>query len=121
NCFATSFVPNSLSAHCGLPPPKRGGPVRKAAYEPSMAYIFLDDPDQWRYILIKMSKPIIQLWHASGISLILPYNSGIIYSNQTGGYACYHPEAEGIYIPLTDEMVEQEKHLYECSSALAFG
>ncbi len=57
-------------------------------------------------------KPIISLWHTKGLGVIFLYESGIRFSNQTGGYACLHPEAEGVYVPLNDEMVNQEDELH---------
>ncbi len=35
-----------------------------------------------------------------GSSLIVSANTGIIYSNQTGGVACHHPECEGFLVAL---------------------
>lgn len=43
--------------------------------------------------------------------MILIVESGIYFSNQTGGYGCLHPAEEGIYIPLYDEKVDQEYEL----------
>ena len=34
------------------------------------------------------------------IGLIVKAPTGVIYSNQTGGFACLHPEAEGFFVPL---------------------
>ena len=45
-------------------------------------------------------KPVLRLWALQGIGLIIACPSGVIYSNQTGGYACDHPEMEGVFIPL---------------------
>ncbi len=30
-----------------------------------------------------------------------------------GGYACLQPEVEGVYVPLVDELIDQETLLYE--------
>lgn len=56
-------------------------------------------------------KPVIQLFYAGGVGLILPWNSGVVYSNQTGGHGCLHPETEGIYVPLFPEGSPVEKAL----------
>lgn len=40
----------------------------------------------------------------SGCGLIVPMQSGVIWSNQTGGTCCSHPELEGIFIPLPWEL-----------------
>ena len=45
-------------------------------------------------------KPVVRLWSLYGIGLIIPCASGVIISNQVGGYACDHPEIEGVFIPL---------------------
>ncbi|AAN48906.1 DUF6210 family protein [Leptospira interrogans] len=49
-----------------------------------------------------MNRPIIRLWGMENIGLIIEYQTGIIYSNQTGGYACLQPEVEGVLVPLED-------------------
>lgn len=37
---------------------------------------------------------------ADFIGIIMPMKSGIIWTNQSGGTCCAHPELEGVYIPL---------------------
>ncbi|MHA7631633.1 DUF6210 family protein [Corallococcus sp. M7] len=37
--------------------------------------------------------------------------TGVLYSNQTGGSTCLHPQAEGAFLPLVDELVAQENLL----------
>ena len=49
------------------------------------------------------NRPTIRLWQSGGIGLIIPFESGVVYSNQTGGYGCLHPEVQGVYIPLVNE------------------
>ena len=34
-------------------------------------------------------------------SLIIEFPSGILWSNQTWGVMCNHPEVEGVFVPLT--------------------
>lgn len=46
------------------------------------------------------TRPVINLYKYDGLGLILKYPSGVWYSNQVGGYACYHPEEEGVFVPL---------------------
>ena len=60
-----------------------------------------------------LNEPIVKLWQAGGIGLILLHGSGVFYTNQTGGHACSHPEAEGTYVPLHDELLRQQKLLRE--------
>ena len=61
-------------------------------------------------------KPIIRLWQLTGLGLIISHPSGVIYSNQTGGYACDHRELKGVFVPLTDADVDQyaplDEHFY---------
>ena len=42
----------------------------------------------------------VELCEAIGIGVIIPLKTHVIFSNQTGGNACLHPEVEGIYVPL---------------------
>lgn len=49
--------------------------------------------------------PLIDLWSET-FGLILLCNSGVRYSNQTGGYACLHPQEEGVFAPLPAEPLE---------------
>lgn len=58
-----------------------------------------------------MEKPLVELCEFSGIGLLVEYPSGIRYTNQIGGYACLHPEVEGIFIPLTNSLVSQQEKL----------
>jgi hypothetical protein len=42
----------------------------------------------------------ILLYEMSGLALIVPAKTGIVYRNQTGGYACYQSESEGYLVPI---------------------
>src|SRR5438105_11225868 len=46
---------------------------------------------------------VVELWEYHGIGLILLVPSGVRYTNQTGGTACYFPQAEGVFVPLPDD------------------
>lgn len=48
-------------------------------------------------------KPKISLFSSVGLGIIIPFPSGIFYSNQTGGTACVHPKVEGVYIPIAND------------------
>ncbi|MBF3377874.1 hypothetical protein [Leptospira borgpetersenii] len=37
-----------------------------------------------------MNQPIVRLWGMEKIGLIIEHKTGVIYSNQTGGYVCSH-------------------------------
>nr|WP_277989557.1 DUF6210 family protein [Corallococcus sp. NCSPR001] len=45
------------------------------------------------------------------MGLILLGPTGVLYSNQTGGSFCLQPEAEGVFLPLVNELVAQEELL----------
>lgn len=45
-------------------------------------------------------KPIIALHNFDSLGVIVIFPSGVIYTNQAGGYACLHPEIEGVFVPL---------------------
>ncbi|OUS29458.1 hypothetical protein A9Q99_10215 [Gammaproteobacteria bacterium 45_16_T64] len=56
-----------------------------------------------------MSKPKIDLYDSVGLGLIICFESGVVFSNQTGGGSCLHPEIEGVYVPLRNDYTEEEK------------
>ena len=58
-----------------------------------------------------MDKPRLELCEFTGIGLIIEFPSGVLYTNQVGGYACLHPEIEGVFVPLTNSMVPQQEVL----------
>jgi len=60
---------------------------------------------------IKLDKPLVQLWCGQRLGLIVLHPSGVYYSNQTGGHACLHPLAEGIFVPIRDDTLDLEKEL----------
>jgi hypothetical protein len=47
-------------------------------------------------------KPTVRLWESCGLGLILASPTGVLYTNQTGGYACLQPTLEGAFVPLCD-------------------
>jgi hypothetical protein len=58
-----------------------------------------------------MSKAVINLLQLDSIGLIISHPTGVVYSNQTGGYACLSPQFEGAFIPLNDPLVDQQTEL----------
>jgi hypothetical protein len=58
-----------------------------------------------------MSKPRIELWEHVGLGIILSWPTGIIYTNQTGGTSCFHPEMEGAFVPLRNDCTEEGRIL----------
>ena len=43
----------------------------------------------------------IDLWPLHPVvGIIVAHLSGVVYTNQTGGYATYHPSMEGVFVPL---------------------
>jgi len=61
---------------------------------------------------------IIELWESVGLGLIIEYSSGIIYSNQTGGTSTLHPELEGVYVPLRNDVEVKDPKLVSPQNAL---
>ena len=63
------------------------------------------------------ANPIIDLMFSKGIGLILLFPCGIRYHNQAGGYACLQPTEEGVFVPLWEELIDQEimlhKHFFD--------
>lgn len=43
---------------------------------------------------------LIHLHEFDGVALIVKTPSGVRYTNQAGGYACSHPELEGVLVPV---------------------
>ena len=58
-------------------------------------------------------KARITLSHVSGdvMGLIILQPSGVLYTHETGGYACYHESAEGVFVPLHEETEENQEGL----------
>ena len=61
--------------------------------------------------VIEPGVPVIELYGASGLGVIVLYPSGVRFTNQTGGYACLHPVVEGVYAPLSDIQQRQQEQL----------
>jgi len=55
-------------------------------------------------------RPRIRLWDA-GLGLIILWPSHVVYSNQTGGYACLQPHEEGVFVPLDADQGQQAAQL----------
>ncbi len=66
-------------------------------------------------------KPLIELYATTGTGLIFPCESGVLYTNQTGGYACLHPVEEGVYAPLYGKLIDQEKKLFNYFTESKYG
>jgi len=56
-------------------------------------------------------KPTIELIWLRQLGLIISHHSGVIYTNQVGGFACLHPEIEGVFVPLSDDSKTIEQRL----------
>ena len=62
--------------------------------------------------LSKIDKPLLDLGEtAFGLLILVP--SGVVYSNQTGGTACLHPWAEGVFYPVDDLDHRQQAQLHD--------
>lgn len=43
----------------------------------------------------------VDLWQLHPVAgIIVAHPSGVVYTNQAGGYATYHPSMEGVFVPL---------------------
>lgn len=40
-------------------------------------------------------------------ALVVEYKTGIFYTSQVGGHACFHPECEGFVLPLYSEGIKE--------------
>ncbi len=60
----------------------------------------LDHRDLRRFFAMK---PLIELWDAVGMGLVIEWPSGVLYSNQTGGTSCLQPRIEGVFVPLRND------------------
>ena len=45
-------------------------------------------------------KRVINVDWYDNVGLILKVQSGVFYTSQVAGYACQHPEVEGVFYPL---------------------
>jgi hypothetical protein len=41
-----------------------------------------------------------------GVGLVYDAPSGIVFTNQSGGYACLHPELEGVFVPYGNDSLQ---------------
>ncbi len=46
----------------------------------------------------------VLLYEMSGLAMIVPAATGIVYRNQTGGHACLPSQMEGFLVPFAGEM-----------------
>jgi hypothetical protein len=58
---------------------------------------------------------------SESVGLIVLAKTGILFENQTGGYACIQDRAEGFYVPLSHQVVDhyEELHRYFLENAPA--
>ncbi|WP_438018262.1 DUF6210 family protein [Sorangium sp. So ce315] len=45
---------------------------------------------------------LVKLYDA-GLGIIIQHPSGVLYTNQTCGHCCLHPEVEGVFVPFDAE------------------
>lgn len=57
-------------------------------------------------------KPTVLLYGLHSVGLVIPCSSGVIYQNQTGGYACLQDSVEGIFVPLHSEPIDHYEALH---------
>lgn len=63
----------------------------------------------------------VKLWDMSGAALIVPEETGVIFTNQVNGTACDHPKLEGILIPINNDCLpENHENLLETKLCALF-
>jgi hypothetical protein len=55
-----------------------------------------------------MPLPLVQLYEFQGLALIVKAATGIRFTNQVGGTGCFHPEVEGVLVPLPERVGRPE-------------
>lgn len=61
------------------------------------------------YILKEFAdKKVVSLFGLSNLGLIIKSDSGVHYTNQTGGIGCYHPMVEGVLTMVGDGVGEAD-------------
>lgn len=45
----------------------------------------------------------ISLWNLCGAAIIVPAHTGVVYSNQVNGTACFQEQREGLLVPLNND------------------
>ncbi len=51
-----------------------------------------------------MTLPRVRLYDLAGTGVIIEHPTGIIYSNQAGGYSCLQPFLEGAFVPIRNDV-----------------
>jgi hypothetical protein len=61
-----------------------------------------------------VKRPVVLLYAAEGVGLIVLKNSGVEYANQVGGHTCQQRHVEGLYVPIAAAtskfLAELERH-----------
>ena len=58
-------------------------------------------------------KRVIDLGSFDGLGLIIRHSSGVFYTSQVGGHGCFHPEEEGVFVPLQTDINRYELNTLE--------
>jgi len=58
-------------------------------------------------------KRVIDLGLFDGLGLIILHPSGVFFTNQAGGHGCFHPEVEGVFLPLPTDINRYELNSLE--------
>ena len=56
---------------------------------------------------------LVNLYAYEGLGLILKMPSAVCFSNQCAGTGCFHPEVEGVLIPLPEKLDKSETKALE--------
>lgn len=64
-------------------------------------FFFSKESKEKEEAIVKASPMIVNLWRLSSAGMIIYAPTNVFYSNQTGGYGVYHPQQEGLFVPLS--------------------
>jgi hypothetical protein len=56
-------------------------------------------------------KRVVNLWGHAGTGLIIKCATGIAYTNQSCGHHCLHPEQEGAFVPVGNDVALPSREL----------
>lgn len=64
-------------------------------------------------VVFMSDKRVVDLDLFDGLGLIVLCPSGVFYTNQVGGHGCFHPEVEGVFVPLRTDINRYELNTLE--------
>jgi len=104
--FSRLVEPDDCAAVLRMAQHHSNAAVRERAAEIAQQLEAASADDREDSSSVTRDKPVVELWEAVGLGVIIDYPSGVLYSNQTGGFSCLHPVTEGIYVPVRNDTLE---------------